>query len=197
MSSGPIATCSRICIGWMRRAGEVQQWGKDFIGSVSHYEVQGNGVLLTGRVGTEVALYSAAKPADSFHKLNGWDGTYETASLSVSSSRVAFAYSSLEKPTEIYLAESGAKLQAARPITSFNKLFTERDLPKGKPYRWRADDGTMVEGMLMYPPGKFEAKNLPMFVFIHGGPRGCRRQPLRSGLVRVGPPGCGPGLAGV
>jgi dipeptidyl aminopeptidase/acylaminoacyl peptidase len=24
--------------------------------------------------------------------------------------------------------------------------------------------------MLMYPPGKFEAKNLPMFVFIHGGP---------------------------
>ena len=25
--------------------------------------------------------------------------------------------------------------------------------------------------MLMYPPGKFEAKNLPMFVFIHGGPQ--------------------------
>ncbi len=150
--------------------GEVQQWGKDFIGSVNHYEVQGSGVVVAGRVGTEVALYSATKPGDSFHRLNGWDGTYETASLSVSSSRVAFAYSSLEKPTEIYLAESGAELQAARPITSFNKLFTERDLPKGKPYRWRADDGTMVEGMLMYPPGKFEAKGLPMFVFIHGGP---------------------------
>ena len=25
--------------------------------------------------------------------------------------------------------------------------------------------------MLMYPPGKFEAKNLPMFVLIHGGPQ--------------------------
>ena len=59
----------------------------------------------------------------------------------------------------------------ARPITSFNKLFTERDLPKAKPYRWTSDDGTPVEGMLMYPPGKFEAKNLPMFVFIHGGPQ--------------------------
>ena len=23
----------------------------------------------------------------------------------------------------------------------------------------------------MYPPGKFEAKNLPMFVLIHGGPQ--------------------------
>ena len=59
----------------------------------------------------------------------------------------------------------------ARPITSFNKLFTDRDLPKAKPYRWTSDDGTPVEGMLMYPPGKFEAKNLPMFVFIHGGPQ--------------------------
>src|SRR5207244_1258996 len=57
-----------------------------------------------------------------------------------------------------------------RPITAFNKLFAERDLPQGKPYKWKADDGTTVEGMLIYPPGKFETKNLPMFVLIHGGP---------------------------
>ena len=56
------------------------------------------------------------------------------------------------------------------PITSFNKLLTERDLPQGKPYHWKADDGTTVEGMLIYPPGKFEAKHLPMFTLIHGGP---------------------------
>ncbi len=151
-------------------SGEVQQWGKDFIGAVGHYEVQGNGVLLTGRVGTEVALYSAAKPADSFHKLNGWEGTYDGFAIAEHSQRVAVIHSTLEKPTEVYLADGIDKLQEARPITSFNKVFTERDLPKGKPYRWKADDGTMVEGMLMYPPGKFEAKNLPMFVFIHGGP---------------------------
>jgi len=24
--------------------------------------------------------------------------------------------------------------------------------------------------MLLYPPGKFEQKNLPMFTLIHGGP---------------------------
>jgi dipeptidyl aminopeptidase/acylaminoacyl peptidase len=79
-------------------------------------------------------------------------------------------HSALEKPNEVYIAEGIDKLQEARPITSFNKLFTERDLPKGKPYRWTADDGANVEGMLMYPPGKFEAPNLPLFVDIHGGP---------------------------
>jgi dipeptidyl aminopeptidase/acylaminoacyl peptidase len=151
-------------------SGEVQQWGRDFIGAVGHYEVQENRVLLSGRLGTEVALYSAEKPSDSFRALNAWAGTYDAFATASHSQRIALVHSSLEKPGEVYLADGIDKLRDARPVTSFNKLFTERDLPRGKPYRWKADDGTSVEGMLMYPPGKFEAKNLPMFVFIHGGP---------------------------
>jgi dipeptidyl aminopeptidase/acylaminoacyl peptidase len=151
-------------------SGEVQQWGRDFIGAVGHYEVQENRVLLSGRLGTEVALYAAEKPSDSFHALNAWAGTYDAFATAAHSGRIALVHSSLEKPAEVYLADGTDKLRDARPVTSFNKLFTERDLPKGKPYRWKADDGTSVEGMLMYPPGKFEAKNLPVFVFIHGGP---------------------------
>ena len=151
-------------------SGSIEQWSKDFIGPVEHYAVAGDNVLTSARVGTEVSMYSANQPSQSLHKLNGWPGTYEIISTATHSSRIAFAYSSLQKPTEIYLAESADKLDQARPITSFNKLFTERDLPQGKPYRWKADDGTTVEGMLIYPPGKFEAKHLPMFTFIHGGP---------------------------
>jgi dipeptidyl aminopeptidase/acylaminoacyl peptidase len=153
----------------------VEQWSKDFIGPVDHYAVASNGVLAAARLGTEVSAYSVSQPAQSLHKLNGWDGTYETLSAATHSPRVAFVYSSLQKPTEVYLAESADKLDQARPITSLNHLFAERELPQGKPYRWKADDGTMVEGMLIYPPGSFEpgkpeAKHLPMFTFIHGGP---------------------------
>ena len=150
--------------------GAAQQWGKDFAGMVANYATSSGGLLLAARLGTEVQMYSAAQPADSFRKLTGWDGTYEDITTAEHSSRVAFVYSALGRPSEIYLAESADKLQDARPITSFNKLFTERALPEGKPYRWKADDGTAVEGMLIYPPGKFEAKHLPVFVFIHGGP---------------------------
>jgi dipeptidyl aminopeptidase/acylaminoacyl peptidase len=155
--------------------GAVEQWGKDFIGSVNHYAVTAEGVLASATIGTEVPMYSTAKPSQSLHKLNGWEGTYESISTAAHSTRIVFVYSSLQKPTEVYVAESADKLDQARPITSFNKLFTERDLPQGKPYRWKADDGTTVEGMLIYPPGSFEpgkpeAKHLPMFTFIHGGP---------------------------
>jgi len=150
--------------------GAVEQWGKDFIGPVDHYSIAAGGVLASARAGTEVAMYSTAQPGQSLHKLKGWEGTYEIVAATQDSRRLAFVYSSLQKPTEVYLAESADELDRARPVTSFNHLFADRDLPQGKPYRWKADDGTMVEGMLIYPPNKFEAKHLPVFTFIHGGP---------------------------
>jgi dipeptidyl aminopeptidase/acylaminoacyl peptidase len=151
--------------------GEVQRWASDFGGWLDRYAVTpAGGVVAIARVGTEVQVYAESNPSGSVAKQPGWMGTYEQMTTSAHSPRVAFAYSALERPTEVYIADSIDQLQQARPITAFNKLFTERDLPKGKPYQWTADDGTKVEGMLMYPPGKFEAKNLPTFVCIHGGP---------------------------
>jgi dipeptidyl aminopeptidase/acylaminoacyl peptidase len=150
-------------------SGTVEQWNKDFNGSVEHYAVAQNNVLTSARLGTEVKIYSAGAPHDS-HLLSDWPGTFEEVSAASHSSRVAFVYSSLTKPTEVYLANSESEIKQARPITSFNKLLADRDLPQGKPYEWKADDGTTVEGMLIYPPGKFGAKHLPMFTFIHGGP---------------------------
>jgi len=152
-------------------SGAVQRWASDFGGEVSRYTLKPNGgVFATGILGTEVQMYSQAQPSASCSRQTGWSGTYERLASADHSPRIAFTYSSLEKPTEVYLAESVGHLEEAKPLTAFNKLFTQRDLPQGKPYRWTADDGTTVEGMLIYPPGKFEAKNLPTFVFIHGGP---------------------------
>ena len=153
------------------QTGQTERWAGEFGGAVGHYSRAADGsVTALGRLGTQVQVYSTAGPASPFTKREGWAGTYELVSMGAHSPKVAFAYSALERPTEIYLAESADKLAQARPITSFNKLFNERELPKGKPYRWTADDGTSVEGMLMFPPGKFEAKHLPMLVLIHGGP---------------------------
>ncbi|HKN17218.1 MAG TPA: S9 family peptidase [Candidatus Sulfotelmatobacter sp.] len=151
-------------------SGAVEQWSKDFIGQIDSYGTYGNGVVVTARLGTEVQMYAAAKPSGSLQEFDGSDGTYQQLSTGLRSLRVAYVYSSLGRPPEVYLAEGPNLLQSARPITTFNRLFTERELPQGKPYKWKADDGTTVEGMLIYPPGKFESKNLPMLTFIHGGP---------------------------
>ncbi|HET9307115.1 MAG TPA: prolyl oligopeptidase family serine peptidase [Candidatus Sulfotelmatobacter sp.] len=151
-------------------SGVIEQWSKDFIGPVEHYAVAGNSVLTSARIGTEVQIYDVAQPSAKLHALTKTPGTYANISTALHSPRVAFIYSSLGKPDEVYLADSAANLDQARPITSFNKKLADADLPQGKPYQWKADDGTTVEGMLIYPPGKFEAKHLPMFTLIHGGP---------------------------
>jgi acylaminoacyl-peptidase len=151
-------------------SGKVEQWSKDFIGPVEHYAVTAFNVLTSARLGTESQIYDAEKPAHNLHRLTTWPGTYATISATQHSSRVAFVYSSLGKPDEVYLADSPDKLGQAVPITSFNQKLAEADLPQGKPYQWKADDGTTVEGMLIYPPGKFEQKYLPMLTLIHGGP---------------------------
>ena len=152
--------------------GESTRWASTFDGSTSsgYTPLSGNGILFPGVLGTEVGIYSQAAPSAKAQLLSGWPGTYAHISAAESSPRVAFVYSSLQRPDEVYLADSADQLQQAKPITSFNKLLAERELPKGKPYRWKSSDGTPVEGMLIYPPGKFEAKGLPMLTLIHGGP---------------------------
>jgi dipeptidyl aminopeptidase/acylaminoacyl peptidase len=152
-------------------SGQIQPWAADFDGHITSYGLTAEGgVVASGMLGTEVQIYSQRTLNQKFEKLAGWEGTYDLIAATSGSPRLAFVHSTLQRPTEIYLAESADKLAEARPLTSFNKLLAERALPQGKPYRWKSYDGTSVEGMLIYPPGKFEARNLPMLVLIHGGP---------------------------
>jgi dipeptidyl aminopeptidase/acylaminoacyl peptidase len=151
--------------------GEIERWASDFEGAIGRYAVTPEGgVLATGQLGTEIQTYFQRKVSAPFSQQSAVPGSYAHIAAAQHSQRIAFIHSAIEEPTEVYLADSIDGLQSARRITSFNQLFTERDLPQAKPYRWTADDGTTIEGMLMYPPGKFEAKHLPMFVFPHGGP---------------------------
>src|SRR5438105_1487907 len=100
--------------------GDIQRWAADFGGQVAHYDVaSGNTAIASGRLGTEVQLYSQSKVGTAFSEQRGWPGTYEQVAAAPRSSRVAFVYSSLERPSEVYLAESADNLQAARPVIAF------------------------------------------------------------------------------
>jgi len=141
------------------------RWAK-FPGAVNGYTLtQDGGLLVAGRVGTEVQVYR--EDQHLFVMQPGAPGTYEHLSAAAHASRVAFVHSSLTEPPEVWAGEDVAD---AERITSFNRVLAERALPEGRPYRWTADDGVTIEGMLIYPPGKLGEKNLRMLTLIHGGP---------------------------
>ena len=151
--------------------GQIDRWAAAFAGHLSEYvPLKGGALLSAGMLGTQVQLYTLANACTEAKKISPWPGTYADLSTAAASPRVVFAFSRVHQPTELYLAESLDRLSDAKPITSFNRLFTERALPEAKPFQWKADDGVTVEGMLLYPPGKFEDKNLRMLTLIHGGP---------------------------
>lgn len=152
-------------------SGKAQRWGSQFTGALNAYEVAPDGSLVaTGQVGAENQVYSERSAADPLKKISSWDGAYRELSLAEHSPRLAFVHSAFDKPEELYVADSANDLAQAKPVTAFNRLFTERDLPRGRTYKWKSEDGAEVEGILLYPPGKFGAKNLPMLTLIHGGP---------------------------
>jgi dipeptidyl aminopeptidase/acylaminoacyl peptidase len=68
------------------------------------------------------------------------------------------------------VATDAGRPDQAKAISSFNRVFGERAQPEWKTYHWKADDGTTVEGILIYPPHRMGEKNLRMLTLIHGGP---------------------------
>jgi hypothetical protein len=89
--------------------------------------------------------------------------------MDMDTSGLLVEYSTLTTPTQVFLAVDVAHPEEAKAISSFNPIFIERAQPEWKPYQWKADDGTTVEGVLIYPPHRMGEKHLRMLTFIHGG----------------------------
>ena len=125
---------------------------------------------MTGQLGTEVQTYFQPKASAPFSKQPGVAGSYAEPAPAHARSGSHSCTRPLESRQRFTSRTAATTCSPLAPSLHFNKFYTERDLPKSKLYHWTADDGTSIEGMLMYPPGKFEAKHLPMLVFPHGGP---------------------------
>ncbi|CAF4938391.1 unnamed protein product [Rotaria sp. Silwood1] len=157
-------------------SGQIDRWADQFTGHVEHYALLDHGragVVILGQQNTEIQVYTQRSPRDPLIKQSGWNGTYEKFVTVFTDNRAMFAFlhSSFDVPQEIYFIDRIDQLTTAKRVTNENKLFTERNLPKGTTYRWmNEDDRTEIEGILLYPPDAFQQKNLPLLVLIHGGP---------------------------
>ena len=118
--------------------GQPARWAASFDGAVMHYALASNGTLLApGMLGTATALYQQSSPQAPFSKLDGWPGTYGRATTATNSARIAFTYSEVDRPTEVYIADSADGLTAARPIATCPRVSRSAGL-RMTAHRWRA-----------------------------------------------------------
>jgi dipeptidyl aminopeptidase/acylaminoacyl peptidase len=147
----------------------VQRLGDTFGGSFEDFTVLTDSRLIaTGLKGTQQQLY--AVDGSKAVLLPGVPGSYAGLNAGLHASGFLVKHSTLTTPTQVYLSTDAAHPEQAKAISSFNPIFTERAEPEWKPYQWKADDGTTVEGVLIYPPHRMGEKHLRMLTLIHGGP---------------------------
>jgi len=150
-------------------SGKVERLGTSFDGSFEHYTVLADGrVLALGLKHTETQIYLV--DGEQATPLPGQAGSYGAIDAARGAKGVLVTHSTINVPNQAYLVGDPLHPDQLKALTHFDPIFAERAQPEYKPYTWKSDDGRTVEGELIFPPGKKDARHLRMLTFIHGGP---------------------------
>lgn len=150
-------------------SGKIERLGAEFDGSFDQFAVLPDGrEVALGLKGTETQLYLI--DGSKATELPGIAGTYAGIDSGRLSNAILIRHSTISDPAQVYIAADPLHPDQLTKLTSFNPVFAERAQPEWQPYTWKADDGRTIEGVLIFPPGKKNARHLRMFTFIHGGP---------------------------
>jgi dipeptidyl aminopeptidase/acylaminoacyl peptidase len=149
--------------------GNFIRLGAAFHGSWEGAAVTSDGTILAaGLTGIDQHVYRI--DGDKATVVSNAPGNNNFLDAARHSSELLFTHSTITDPTQVFVADSLPSVNDAKAVTTFNPIFHERAQVASKPYRWKSNDGTEVEGVLIYPPGKLNEKHLPMLTLIHGGP---------------------------
>ena len=78
-----------------------------------------------------------------------------------------------------------AKARKITPLLARRSWINPEQMAQMQPFDFTARDGMKLHGYVSYPPGHENAKQLPMVVFVHGGPFGIRYTWSYDTLVQV------------
>ena len=163
-------------------SGKTERLGASFDGSLDQYTLLADGrEIALGLKGTETQVYLIE--GEKATKLPGIAGSYAGLEPAHASNAILVRHSTINDPTQVYLAADPLHPDKLKKLTSFNPIFAERAQPEWQPYTWKSDDGQTVEGVLIFPAGQ---ERREASAHVHADPRRasrCRRQPVWRGLV--------------
>jgi len=127
----------------------------------------------------EIAMWAEIGGSSALHLVNPADGRMREVlggrrkmngySFDRAGRQVAYVATSVNKPTEIFVA--GADGKGERRLTSFNdKLNAEVAWSDAERLTFKSVGGLEIEGWLMKPFGYTAGRRYPLVLYIHGGP---------------------------
>lgn len=149
----------------------------DFDGSFSELAQTNSGLILSNvDISTRINLYNIDPKVGTTKQLSDYRGATLNISTSKDGKLIAFVLSICNSFPELYISKGIEKLTEAVSITDFNAKFSQKPIPEIEKIEWDNGEGDKIEGVLYWPPGQRNSKNLPFVVDIHGGPEGAMHE---------------------
>ena len=126
-------------------------------------------LLMSADIGARTALFVVTPKNGQMREVVGGRRVIRGVSRDEKAKQVAFVASSVNRPTELYIADLDGKNE--RKLTSFNdKLNAEIAWSDAEKFTYQGVGGLTIEGWVMKPFGYQAGKKYPLVLYIHGGP---------------------------
>jgi len=146
--------------------------GHDQIMSISFWSEDGKEIYFNGGWRATIQLFGVSTESGKVRQMTNIQGVAFT-SYDEDSKVYLTNYSDPTTPQNIYLVPSLKQIANRsqwKQLTDSNPQVREMALGKTEAVQWKSSDGTMVEGVLVYPVGYEKEKRYPLVIQIHGGP---------------------------
>lgn len=172
--------------------GELQRLAPDFNGGFgtagygNYIQMPDDKLLAIGVESTTANFYVVGQERPSFKRATNFRGMVSNLSASGDRKVLAFVLTDNKLFQELYLAKGLEGLDSAFRVTTLNANLESVAPPEIETIRWSNGEGDTVEGVLYWPAGKRDTKNLPLIVDLHGGPWSMRTEAITVGELSYG-----------
>ena len=150
--------------------GNIRQWA---------WTPDGKAIMFAGLQRTNANLFRLDVDRGAVTQQSNLIGTLGSPSFSKDFSMMAYTFSDLATPPDVYTSPT-SQLEPVR-LTKTNVLVTDSlQLAQAEVVRWNSTDGTEIEGILLLPPDYAAGERRPFLLHIHGGPVGVFTNNFRS-----------------
>ncbi len=161
--------------------GEPRALAKNFDGYIrSHRWVfDSQRVVFNAGLGVNEQIYTMNINDQTPQAMTRSDGVNPGFSVTPDGMNIAFVHENPRIPSEIALL--AARIMVPVFLTQLNPKAAEFALGQVEAIKWKSNDGTEIEGVLIYPVGYQTGKRVPLLTYIHGGPEGAYTKSFNAG----------------
>ncbi|MEO7963954.1 MAG: S9 family peptidase [Gemmatimonadaceae bacterium] len=128
-------------------------------------------ILFSAPIGGRSAIFQLDPATKQMKELVGGRRQLRGFSIDEKASKVAYVATSMDKPTELFVANADGS--GEKKVTGFNDaLLQQVTFSDAERFTYKSVGNLEVEGWLMKPYGYQPGKKYPMALYIHGGPHG-------------------------